>query len=141
MRYWDSSALVPLFVSEKHSVRVREWLKEDPAIVTWGWTRVEIAAAIERRAREQRVTRQQRRDLFARLNALADSWDEVTDLLAVRTRALPLLARHTLRAADAAQLAAAVTIGHLSAAPITFVCLDENLAAAAEREGLPVLSP
>ena len=35
MRYWDASALVPLFVAEPHSEPVRAWLSEDDRIVTW----------------------------------------------------------------------------------------------------------
>lgn len=58
------------------------------------------------------------------------------DVLAVRSRAMRLLARHPLRAADAAQLAAALLIGDELRAPPSFVCLDERLATAAEREGL-----
>jgi hypothetical protein len=45
----------------------------------------------------------QRRDALARFGQLFDAWREVTDLLAVRTRAIQLLARHALRPADAAE--------------------------------------
>jgi hypothetical protein len=71
---------------------------------------------------------------------LAKSWDEVVDLFAVRARALSLLARHDLRAADAAQLGAALLAAEDHPASLTFVCLDDRLAAAAEREGLRVLT-
>ena len=140
MRYWDASAIVPLAVEELSSNRTRGWLVEDPAIVTWAWTRVELAGAVERRARQGSLPREERRaclDLFA---ALADSWDEVVDLHAVRSRALGLLARHSLRAADAGQLGAALLVAENDPSSLTFVCLDQQLALAADREGLRVLS-
>lgn len=98
--YWDASALVTLFVVEPGSESVRTWLSEDDRIITWVWTRTEIVSAIERRTREGSLSRRQRRNVLERFNAFADSWDEVTDVLAVRARANALLGRHPLRAAD-----------------------------------------
>lgn len=100
MRYWDTSALVPLVITEAETGRMRALLEEDPHIVTWAWTSVEFASAIERRAREGELTREQRRHVLARIAELAEVWDEVTDVLMVRRRALAVLARHPLGAAE-----------------------------------------
>lgn len=108
MRYWDASALVPRVVAEPNSGVARTWLSEDDQIVTWAWTRTEIVSAVERRAREGSLSRPRRREVLRRFEAFAGSWDEVTDVLAVRSRANALLARHPLRAADAGQLGAAL---------------------------------
>ena len=110
MRYWDASALVPLVVAEPDSELVRMWLSEDDQIVTWAWSRTEITSAIERRAHDGSLSRHQRREALRRFEAFAESWDEVTELLAVRSRANALLARHPLRAADAGQLGAALAL-------------------------------
>ena len=139
MRYWDASALVPLIVAEPDSESVRTWLSEDDHIVTWVWTCTEIIGAIERRAREGSLSRLQRRDVLERFNAFADSWDEVTEVLAMRSRANALLARHPLRAADAGQLGAALLVQEQLASPLTFVCLDQRLSSAAELESLRVI--
>ena len=139
MRYWDASALAPLFLAERESRRVREWLAEDDRIVTWVWTRTEIASAVERRAREGVLSRSERRLVLERFRELAASWDEVTDVLAVRSLADLLLARHPLRAADAGQLGAALLIQNQFGGALPFVCLDERLSAAAELEGLRVI--
>ena len=139
MRYWDASALVPLVVAETESDRVRGWLAEDGHIVTWAWTRTEIVSAIERRTREGLLSRPQRREVLGRFDDLTGQWDEVTDMLAVRSRANSLLARHPLRAADAGQLGAALLVHEQSAEPLTFVCLDQRLSSAAELEGLRIL--
>jgi uncharacterized protein len=141
VRYWDTSALVPIIVAEAQTEALRAALSEDAAIVTWAWTRVEFAGAIERRAGEGRLDRHGRRTALERLDLFASAWDEVTDVLAVRRHALRLLARHPLRAADAAQLGAALVAAPEDAS-LAFVCLDERLADAAEREGLtPIPAP
>ena len=138
MRYWDASALVPLVVAESDSDLVRTWLSDDDRIVTWTWTRTEIVSAIERRARQGSLSRQQRREALGRFEAFAGSWDEVTEVLAVRVRANALLARHPLRAADAGQLGAALLVQEQLAGTLEFVCLDDRLSSAAELEGLSV---
>ena len=139
MRYWDASALVPLVVAEPASNLVLGWLAEDDRIVTWAWTRTEIVSAIERRTREGSLSRLQRREVLGRFNVLAEIWDEVTDVLAVRSRANALLARHPLRAADAGQLGAALLVQEQLAGPLTFVCLDQRVSSAAELESLCIL--
>ena len=139
MRYWDASALVPLVVAEPDSGVVRTWLSEDDQIVTWAWTRTEITSAIERRAREGSLSRLQRREVLRRFEAFAGSWDEVTDVLAVRSRANAVLARHPLRGADAGQLGAALLVQEQLAGVLTFVCLDHRLSSAAELESLRVV--
>ena len=138
MRYWDASALVPLIVSEPGSPLARTWLLEDDRIVTWAWTRTEITSAIERRTREGALTRGERRAAIDRLRGFTAGWDEVVDLLAVRSRANAVLGRHPLRAADAGQLGAALLVNEQLSDPLLFLCLDQRLSEAAEREGLGV---
>ena len=134
--------MVPLLLAESTSARMRALLDDDPRIVTWAWTVVEITSAVERRSREGTLDRRQRRAVLERLGDLAETWDEVTDVLAVRRRATQLVARHPLRAADAGQLAAALLVAPDGGAPLPFVCQDQRLADAAEREGLrPIPAP
>jgi hypothetical protein len=82
----------------------------------------------------------QRSALLRHSERLANDAHEVSDLLAVRTRALALLARHPLRAADAAQLGAAMLVADPDPSGLTMVALDRRLAQAATREGLDVLT-
>jgi len=139
VRYWDASALVPLVVAEPTSDAVRSQLAEDGHIVTWAWSRTEIVSAVERRTREGLLSRRRRREVLDRFSRFADTWDEVTEILAVRARANALLARHPLRAADAGQLGAALLVQEQLATPLPFVCLDTRLAYAAELESLRVI--
>lgn len=136
MRYWDSSALVPLCVAEPATPAARQLARD--GIVTWTLSVVEIASAIERRAREGALGPSDRTAARATLAQLAASWTEITALVAVQERALRLVATHPLRAADALQLAAALvavgdrTTGH------EFVSADARLRDAATREGFAV---
>jgi uncharacterized protein len=140
MRYWDSSALAPLLVDEPRSAEMSRLFQHDPDVVTWGWSRVELAGTIERLTRTGTLSRSGRRDALDRFAALALSWNEVIDLAAVRSRAVTLLGRHALRAADAGHLGAALLAADDDPSTFEFVCLDRRLAEAAEGEGLRVLS-
>jgi predicted nucleic acid-binding protein len=141
VRFWDASALVPLLVAERRSEWATAELAEDRAVAVWSWTQVELVSAVERRARDGGIAPATRRALLTRVDELCSGFAEVTDVVAVRQRARRLLARHALRAADASQLAAALLVGEVSGSGPVFVCLDERLAVAAEREGLEVLPP
>jgi predicted nucleic acid-binding protein len=140
MKYWDASAIVPLLVAEEGSSLVRDWLRDDPVVVTWALTVVEICSAIERRVRQGLISTSDRPQLLDVVRQLADGWDEVHDLLAVRAHATTLLARHSLRAADALQLSAACLVSEGDPSSLTFVCLDRNLTDAASREGFVIQS-
>ena len=48
MRFWDSSALVPLCVDEPRTSRVRGLLDEDPGMVVWWGSIVECWSAPSR---------------------------------------------------------------------------------------------
>jgi predicted nucleic acid-binding protein len=127
-------------VSEPGSDLVDAWLRTDDAVCTWALTRVELASAVERRAREGSIGVGQRRDALRAITDLADAASEVIDVESVRARAVSLLARHALRAADAAQLAAALVVVEGGVRGLPFVCFDRRLSDAASREGFEVLS-
>jgi hypothetical protein len=129
---------VPLVIEEERTQAMRAHLREDPSIITWAWTRVELTSAIERRRRAGAISLIERRGALDGIALLTEKWDEVTDLIPVRTRANFLLALHPLRAADAGQLAAALLVADQGLPGLGFVCLDQRLARAADLEGLRV---
>ena len=135
MRFWDSSAVLPLCIDEAVSAATRSLLRDDPLIAAWWSTRIECVSALMRLARENRLTAQGLARARTVLRTLADSWTEVQPSEPVRSGAERLLAAHPLRAADALQLAAAVVwcVGATSGAE--FVTFDERLRDAALREG------
>jgi uncharacterized protein len=139
MRYWDSSALVPIILEESHSSVMRERLGEDPGIVAWWGTQVEVASAIAREERRGFATEEQAEQAIARLRSLSEKWHEVEPCAAVRDTAVRLLRTHPLRAADALQLAAAVVAAEHRPDGLPFICLDERLQRAARKEGFAVV--
>jgi uncharacterized protein with PIN domain len=52
VRFWDSSAIVPLMIVEPGSARVRNWFDSDSEIIVWTLTPVELLSAIARLRRE-----------------------------------------------------------------------------------------
>lgn len=138
MKFWDSSALVPLLVAEADSPRRAEALRADPVLIVWWGTAVECDSALQRRQREGVLNGDAARQARAHLATLAAAWHEVMPSTALRTLAVRLLRTHPLRAADALQLAAALTLAPSTGAP-TFLTADLRLADAAEIEGVHVL--
>lgn len=140
MKYWDSSALVPLLVSQSNTPKVNALLGKDPAIITWWGSRVECDSAVARLEREGQLSSGDAVESFSRLDALAESWQEIQPVSALRDTARRLLRSHALRAADALQLAAAICSSEGRPASLELVCLDERLALAAQREGFRIVS-
>jgi predicted nucleic acid-binding protein len=137
VRFWDTSAIVPLVVREAASDSLRSLYRDDPLNVVWWSCPVECSSAVARREREGAMELAQAVDALRNLDAIARTWIEVRPVMPLRDRARRLLRVHPLRAADALQLAAALAVG--SEAPeMEFVCLDRRLVEAALREGLRV---
>lgn len=134
MKFWDSSALVALLLQQPQTKRVRQWLEEDDELVVWWGSAVECASAIARLHRDGHLSAPAERDARFLLDLLRKSWFEVQPGDAVREQALRLLRVHSLRAADALQLAAAL---EWAGTPPEggFVTLDDRLLEAAQREG------
>lgn len=139
MRYWDTSVLVPLLVEEPESPRVRDLLKEDPLIVTWWATPVEIFSALCRYRREDGLPDDAFATVRVRFTELLTALDLVAPNTALRNKAIQLLTAHPLRSADALQLAAALRWCRGEADGMTFVAFDGRLRKAAAREGFAVL--
>src|SRR5262245_52482808 len=108
MRFWDSSAIVPLVCREEQSSRCRTWLRADPVIIVWVFTAAEVLSALCRKRREGRLESRAFATAKARLGKIEQAWSEVVSYDAARVRARRLLETHPLSAADAFQLAAAL---------------------------------
>jgi predicted nucleic acid-binding protein len=139
VRFWDSSALVPLLAEEATTDAMRKRLREDREVLVWWAAQVECVSALMRRVREGRLARKDVVRAEQRLQHLTRAWLEVVPTEPVRATAQRLLRVHPLRAADALQLAAAVVAAEHEAASLDLVTLDDRLAEAAEREGFRVL--
>ena len=100
MKFWDTSAVIPLLANEPSPERLPEQLEQDPQVlIGWGTT-VEVACALARRERGKLLTADQVTNALALVRQLADSWHEIVPSDAVRRTAERLLRMHALRAAD-----------------------------------------
>jgi predicted nucleic acid-binding protein len=141
MRFWDSSALVPLVLEEPASEACRKLLREDGGMVCWRLTPVEVMSAVRRRERDGDLDAGQVATATTRLAMLRSSWVEVLAFEAVADRAIRILAVHRLTAADALQLAAAVEVAGNQPELSSFVTRDRRLADEASRAGFVVIQP
>ena len=138
MRFWDSSALLPLLVDEPRTAAMRAIYADDETLAAWCLTEVEIASALARRGREDLETGEVDA-AWASAGILAEGWRAIISVDLVRARAIRVVRTHTLRAADALQLGAALVACDDRPETLPVVCLDERLREAARREGFAVL--
>ncbi|HJR60983.1 MAG TPA: hypothetical protein VJ813_16350 [Vicinamibacterales bacterium] len=138
MRFWDSSAVVPLLVSEDATDAMIARIREDREIAVWWATHLECASAIARLEREGAPADGVAR-AFARLDELSDAWAEVEPHQELHDVARRLLRVHPLRAADALQLAAAYVVSERRPPTLEIVTLDDRVRRAAVKEGFIAL--
>jgi predicted nucleic acid-binding protein len=141
MRFWDTSALVPLLCEEPISAASRRLLRADPSVVVWTLTRTEMVSAVRRQQRDGRLEPSAVAVAMRRIEAMARRWSEVEAVAATRDRAERLLATHPLTAADALQLGAALVLVEDRPKRQVFVTADDNLARIADAEGFVTLVP
>ena len=135
MRFWDSSAIAPLLLQEKESAQRQSQLEQDPVLVVWWGTAVELESALTRRRCEGTLDEVNEAKARKKLAMLADTWIEVEPTDSVREMAKRLIRVHGLRSADSLQLAAAlIACGNVPERHI-FLSEDLRLKSAAAKEG------
>jgi predicted nucleic acid-binding protein len=138
VKFWDSSALVPLLVEEEMTVPLRDLYLGEPGTITWWGSSIECASAVSRLERENKLSAREATEALERLDALALHWHRIEPVNAILETARRLLRVHSLRAADSCQLAAAFLASEGRPSTLEFVCLDDRLVTAAQREGFLV---
>ena len=139
MRFWDSSAVVPLLVGEAASDDMTAEYLRDPEMVVWWATTVECVSALARLEHDGALEPLSMATAIQRLNSLDGAWREVQPTARVRQIAIRLLRVHGVRAADALQLSAALAAAEDHPASLELVTLDHRIGRAAEREGFTVI--
>jgi hypothetical protein len=139
VRFWDSSAIVPLVCREAESSVCRAWLRADSTVLVWALASTEVISALARKRREGTLTPRALLDAKRRLAMLEAAWSEVEQYDGVRARARRLLETHPLRAADALHLAAALVVLEERTSGVQFVTFDGRLGEAARKEGFETL--
>lgn len=139
MKFWDSSAVVPLLCHEQASASMLRLYSLDADMLVWGFTRIEVLSALCKHAREGSLSGKRFQGAKSKLQALEADWTENIDFERVRERAERLLSIHALSAVDALQLGAALISVEEKTRGFGFVTLDDRLATAADREGFSVI--
>ena len=101
MKFWDSSAIVPLIIEEEETAYCLNTLSDDQEMLIWCLSKVEIISALCRRLRDKSISDTDFQMAKGRLHDLLERAYEVRAIERVRDRALRLLEVHPLRAADA----------------------------------------
>jgi predicted nucleic acid-binding protein len=140
MRFWDSSALVPLCVDEGATKPLLSLARDGNDMLVWWASLVECDSAIARLERDRALPMADADAAFRRLDTLKRAWVEIEPRDELREIARRMLRVHQLRAADAMQLAAAYVAAERRPATLQIVTLDDRLQAAAIKEGF-VITP
>lgn len=135
MRFWDSSAIIPILIPEPETTKAVNLHQKDPVMIVWALTATEIHSAVHRKLRSGELKTEEFTSFWEHLELLKEGWNEIFQIETVRSRANRLLAVHPLRAADALQLAAALIAFEDHPEGQEFVSFDDVLTSAAQREG------
>lgn len=139
MTFWDSSALFAVLAGEVGSDILVAVLNDDPQAVLWWGTPVELVSAASHLLHERRTDAGAFADLVSTIEEFVSEAEQVDPTEQVRLMSIRMLRVHSLRAADAFQLAAALIWTDHNPSGARFVCLDKRLREAAGREGFTVL--
>jgi len=139
VNYWDTSALLKLFVSEPGSADARRVLARDREAATALLTYVEAFSALTRRGQDGSLTRA---DLATVRRRFGVEWTgylrvPMTDEVVRRSRTM--VERHGLRTLDAVHLASLLELGERLGERIPLVAADGHLLRAATAERLRVI--
>ena len=140
MKYWDASAVVPLLVDEPMTDSMKNIALSDSDFAVWWATGTECVSALSLRLRTGDIRKTTHEAGMARLAAARSRWTVFPPTERIRVEAERLLLAHPLRAADAFQLAAALSAADGDPTSLEFVSLDFRLTQAARGEGFIVES-
>ena len=138
MAFWDASAIVPLCCSQPATAQGRRLRRELKRMVVWWGTPLEARSAFARLVRDGRLAVEERATAIRLLGQLRVTWDEILPTERVRSLAEDLPDTHSVRAADAVQLAAALVWCRERPTHRPLVCFDDRLRAAATALGFSI---
>lgn len=136
--FWDASAIVPLCCSQSATAQGRRLHRELKRLVVWWGTPLEARSAFARLVREGKLTDDERVRAVKLLRQLRVAWNEILPTEKLRSLAEDLPDAYAVRAADAAQLAAALVWCRERPRQRPFVCFDDGLRIAARTLGFSV---
>lgn len=137
--YLDTSALVKLFIEERYSGRVREWVDAVDIVLTCRVAYAEAVAAFSRRHCEGVLKQTDYRRV---VQVFDGQWASFGRLEFDDRVAGQLAAKHALRGFDAIHLSAArMLVSDARGTAVAFSSFHDRLNRAAEKENMTVLHP
>lgn len=141
MMYWDTSALIKLFVEEPGTAQVTALFDRDPDVVISKMGFAEAHCALARRWREKSFKKRDYQLTVKRWNVLWKNYLVVELSDEVVYECERLVKEYPLRALDAIHLSSAIFFKKNTGLNLSFVCADLKLLEAAEAEGLGIIHP
>ena len=138
MKFWDSSAIIPLCLEEPNTRKLIDILSTDRNLVVWWGSSIECYSALIRLKKEKAISESEWQDAQNILKNLEDSWIEIQPISRVKEFAERILRLHSLKAADSFQLAAALLWAQNNPSEYDFVTFDNKLKIAAMKEGFKI---
>lgn len=139
MNYFDTSAIIKIFVEEPGSKRVEDLVAGEPRLATSRVAYAEVHAALARRHREGTLAPRLHRMISRAFDFdwLAYVQVDLVDPLLALTR--DLVRRYPLPGFDAIHLASAMHLQQELSEAMQIVASDQRLLAAARSEGLLIV--
>ena len=137
--YFDTSALIKLFVQEDYSDDVRRWIEGADLVATGLITRAETAAGINRLARMNILNQSQYNTALSNFRSEWNDYHRIPITEQIVARADLLTCEYILRGYDAVHLACALTWSDLLGMSVSLATFDMELHAVAKRSGIEAL--
>ena len=132
--FWDTSALVPLCVSQVNTSQAYVFESKYRAVVWWE-TPVEITSALVRLHRAKAISALDYANATLQAEGLANLWQQIAPSVEIARDARTLLELYPLRAADALQLSAVLEWCEGAPKGKVFLTFDKRLGEAAGLAG------
>lgn len=142
--YFDTSALLKLYIQEDGSDRLRRMLdqSEDNRVFILELTLLEARSAIRRRERAHEISPADANGFLTRIDQDGNSRYFVERISEqVTAEAYRLIDNHPIRSLDALQLAGCILLSQAYRPPPIFVCADYDLCDSATAERIATLNP
>lgn len=139
LAYFDTSALVKIYIHEAGSSRVRGLLTSYEFLSS-AITPIELHSAVQRRHRQGEITQPNYNSIVSRLAKDRSYWQLVEVVPQILSKAEELVKTANVRTLNAIHIASAIIIQDSFTTPLPFISADERQLAAAQSCRLSVIA-
>jgi predicted nucleic acid-binding protein len=139
LAYFDTSALVKIYIHEAGSSRVRGLLTSYEFLSS-AITPIELHSAVQRRRRQDEITQPNYNSIVSRFAKDRSYWQLVEVVPQILSKAEELVKTANVRTLDAIHIASAIIIQDSFTTPLPIISADERQLAAAQSCRLSVIA-